>query len=178
MASPESTESSSDAKQLDAQDEKPRLDAREWKVVNGHLIRTIRRQPHERSVSSRYDIEAHGILPRLNNEVRSPRARRKLDLSADLAASDGGLATRPATSPMWSTSPRRAATAPASPAESMGESFRSTWSVSSGSELAESVRTLAEAYVLSPSPRAHAVTDKGVLPLDNLLDLVPNKAIV
>jgi hypothetical protein len=40
------------------------LQASDWKVVNGQLLRTQRRLPHERSISARQDGEGHGILPR------------------------------------------------------------------------------------------------------------------
>ena len=48
----------------------------EWKVVNGRLLHKARSVPHERSVSARFDTEAHGILPRFANEPRSPTVRR------------------------------------------------------------------------------------------------------
>ena len=60
----------------------------EWKVINGRLIHKALSLPHERSVSSRFDAEAHGILPaeahgilpRFANDPRSPVVRRKLEV--------------------------------------------------------------------------------------------------
>ena len=56
--------------------------SKEWKVVNGRLLRNAFAAKHERSVSARFDEAGHGILPRLDGKKRSPQMQRALDMKS------------------------------------------------------------------------------------------------
>lgn len=86
----------------------PRLQASDWKVVNGQLLRAQRRLPHERTISARHDGEGHGILPRALRDgscsASTSPLRRPLDPSDDAlergTRSAGPGSPRPGTSPI------------------------------------------------------------------------------
>ena len=83
------------AQQRNPQVDISQLHPSEWKVINGRLLHKARSVPHERSVSARYDAEAHGILPRFANQPRSPTVRRKLDIADKQQLSSGKLSPLP-----------------------------------------------------------------------------------